>query len=139
MRAYYYLLFRLYTQLMNPKNENDERTAIIITTATSTFIVYFSILTIISFIDFYFFDVFDLIVPNKILVIIYMSIIGILNYRYFIKDKNFLEKNLKIDKKGGYLIILFILFNGVSLIYFANKNREKIFKEREKARIENKQ
>lgn len=122
---------------MNPKNENEERTAIIIMTATSTFIVYFFVVTIISFIDFYFFEIFDLITPNNTLVIVYISIIGILNYKYFIKDKKFLDKNLKTDKKGGYLIILFIVLNGICLIYFANKNREKIFKERERARIEN--
>lgn len=136
MKAYYYLLFRLYSQLMNPKNGYDERTAINITTTTSTLIVYFSLLTILSFVDFYYFKILDLINQNSISVILNMFIIGIINYVYFIKDKKFLEKGFKTDKKGGYIIILFIVLNSICLVYFANKNREKIFAEREKARIE---
>jgi amino acid transporter len=123
---------------MNPKNENDERTAVIITTTTSTFILYSFILTIVSFIDFYIFEIFDLIIPNKMLVIMYMGVIGILNYRFFIKDKKFLNYNFKIDKKGGYAIIGFIAILALLFVLIANKNREKIFKERERIRIENK-
>lgn len=136
MKAYYYLLFRLYSQLMNPKNGYDEITAINIITTTSTLIVYFSLLTILSFVDFYYFKILDLINQNSISVILNMFIIGIINYVYFIKDKKFLEKGFKTDKKGGYIIILFIVLNSICLVYFANKNREKIFTEREKARIE---
>ncbi|SMP27418.1 hypothetical protein SAMN06265346_110113 [Flavobacterium hercynium] len=136
MKAYYYLLFRLYSQLMNPKNGYDERTVINITTTTSTLIVYLSLLTILLFVDFYYFKILDLINQNSISVILNMFIIGIINYVYFIKDKKFLEKGFKTDKKGGYVIILFIVLNSMCLLYFANKNREKIFAEREKARIE---
>lgn len=136
MKVYHYLLFRLYTQLMNPKNENDERTAVIITTTTSTFILYFFILTIVSFIDFYIFEIFDLIFPNKILVIMYMCVIGILNYWFFVKSKKFLNYNFKTDKKGGYTIMGFILVLALSWVFIANKNRDKVFKERNNARIE---
>ncbi|OXA87408.1 hypothetical protein [Flavobacterium hercynium] len=121
---------------MNPKNGYDERTVINITTTTSTLIVYLSLLTILLFVDFYYFKILDLINQNSISVILNMFIIGIINYVYFIKDKKFLEKGFKTDKKGGYVIILFIVLNSMCLLYFANKNREKIFAEREKARIE---
>jgi hypothetical protein len=82
-------------------------------------------------------ELFDLIIPNKIFVVFYMIFIGIVDYKYFIKNKVFLEKNFKTDKKGGFLIISFIILNCICLIYFANKNREKVYREREKARMEN--
>jgi hypothetical protein len=139
MRAYYYLLFRLYNTLSEPKKQNNEKTVIYLATSTSTFLLCFLILTIILFIDFYFFKILNQISPNKFIIILYMVVVGFLNYWFFIKGKKFLNYNFKTDKKGGYAIIGFITILALSFVFIANKNREKIFKEREKARIENKQ
>ena len=137
MRIYYYLLFRLYTQLTNPKNQKSEKTAIFITTTNSMFLVLFSLITIFFYLNFY--KIIDVSIPNKSMIIILMLFIGLLNYWFFIKDKKFLNFGFKTDKKGGYAIIGFIVFLALAFVFIANKNREKIFKEREKTRIENKQ
>lgn len=139
MRAYYYLLFRLYTTLSKPEKQNDEKTIIYLTVSTSTFIIYFSIIFVLSIFDYIYPVFFDILVPKKYFVIIYMLVIGLLNYWFFIRNKKFLRFNFKNDKKGGYAIILYIFVLGMVLVFFANKNREKIFKEREKTRIENTQ
>jgi amino acid transporter len=76
--------------------------------------------------------------PNKFSVITLMIVIGFVNYWFFIKPKKFLNYNFKADKKSGYAIIGFIVFLALMFVLIANKNREKIFKEREKTRIENK-
>jgi hypothetical protein len=136
MKAYYYLLFRLYVQLMNPKNENDERTVVYLTTSTSTFLLCFLMLTIILFIDFYFFKILNQIFLNKSITILCMIVVGFFNYWFFIKGKKFLNYNFKTDKKGGYAVIGFIAILALSFVFIANKNRDKVFKERKKARIE---
>lgn len=138
MRAYYYLLFRLYSALSEPKKQNDEKTILYLIVSTSTFLVCFLMLTIILYVDFYFFKIVNELLPNKFSVITFMIIIGFLNYWFFIKPKKFLNYNFKADKKGGYAIIGFIVLLALMFVLIANKNREKIFKEREKARIENK-
>ncbi len=139
MRFYYYLLFRLYKTLSDPKKENDEKTIIYLTTSTSIFLIYFFLYTAFAYVDFYSVKFLNKIVTGKLSVIIIMAIIGFLNYWFFIKPKKFLNYNFKPDKKGGYAIIGFIVFLALLFIFIANKNREKVFKEREKARIENKQ
>ena len=139
MKAYYYLLFRLYNNLSDPKKQNSEKTIFYLITSTSTFLLCFSTLTIMLFIDFYFFKILNYILPNKSITVLYMGVIGFLNYWFFIIDRNFLNYNFKSDKKGGYAIIGFIIFLALSFVFIANKNREKIFKEREKARIESNQ
>lgn len=68
-----------------------------------------------------------------------MGIIGFVNYWFFIRKRKFVNYNFKTDKKGGYTIIGFMVFLALMFVLIANKNREKIFKEREKERIENKQ
>jgi hypothetical protein len=137
MKAYYYLLFRLYSTLSDPKKQNDEKTIIYLTTSTSTFLLCFSLLTIILFIDVYFIEIVNQILLNKFIIILFMVIIGFFNYRLFIKGRKFLNYNFKSDKKGGYAIIGFIIFLAFIFVFIANINREKIFKEREKGRIEN--
>lgn len=137
MKFYYYLLFRLYNTLSEPKKQNNEKTIIYLTVSTSTFLLYFSLSTIIFFIDFYFFEISNQILSNKFIIILLMGITGFLNYCFFIKDKRFLNYNFKSDKKGGYAIIWVIVLLAFAFVFIANKNREKIFKEREKARIEN--
>jgi K+ transporter len=94
---------------------------------------------IVSLIDYLFPNSFNTLIPNKYFIFSYILIISLLNYFLFIKDRKFLNYNFKNDKKGGYVIILYVVILALILIFFANKNREKIFTEREKARIENKQ
>ena len=137
MRAYYYLLFRIYTQLMKPKNENSERSALIITTVHSMLLLIFCLITILFYLNYYQF--LDVEIPNKSFMIFFMIILGLINYVFFIKDKKFMNYNFKTDKTGGYTIIGFIVLLALSFAFIANKNREKIFKERERARIENQQ
>lgn len=105
----------------------------------STLIIYFILYTAFAYVDFYSVNFLNKIVTGKLSVIIIMAIIGILNYWFFIKPKKFLNYNFKPDKKGGYAIIGFIVLLVLIFVFIANKNREKIFKEREKARIESKQ
>jgi len=86
---------------------------------------------------YYCFDISKILIPNEFSVFIYVIIFGLLNYYFFIKDKKFLNYGFEADKKGGYFIVVFIILMAVSFVFIANKNREKISQEREKARIEN--
>jgi len=81
----------------------------------------------------------DVIISGKLSVIISLISIAFLNYWFFIRPKKFLNYGFKADKKGGFAIIGFIVLLALIFVFIANKNRDKIFKEREKARIENNQ
>nr|WP_314896679.1 hypothetical protein [uncultured Flavobacterium sp.] len=139
MKPYYYLLFRIYSSLNDPKKQNDARTINILLTNTSSLLIWLICYEMIVYLSYYCFNISDLIIPNKFFVLFYMLLIWIINYYYFIKGKKFLNYNFKTDKKGGYAIIGFIAILALSFVFIANKNREKIFKEREKARTESKQ
>ncbi len=138
MRVYNYLLFRLY-DYYNRVRKEDTGLSLYFTVTASTLIICFTLYTAFVYIDYYFLTSLKFIITGKLSVIIIMATIGFLNYWFFIKDKKFLNYNFKSDKKGGYSIIGFIVFLALMFVLIANKNREKIFKEREKARIENKQ
>ncbi|MDZ4146694.1 MAG: hypothetical protein U1C58_00265 [Flavobacteriaceae bacterium] len=60
-----------------------------------------------------------------------------LNYYLFIRDKKFLERGFKKDKKGGVLIVVFILSIIFTFIGVANMNRAKIIKKIEDRGIHN--
>ncbi|WP_123947359.1 hypothetical protein [Chryseobacterium pennae] len=62
--------------------------------------------------------------------ILFMVIIGFINYYFFVKDKRFLKYGFQKDRKGGIYIIIIFIFLGISLLILSNVNREKIFKER---------
>lgn len=138
MKTYYYLLFRLYDYYLRVRKE-DAGLSLYFTVTASTLIVYFSLVLVVSLIDYLSHNFFNLFIPNKYFIIAYLLVIGFLNYLFFIKNKKFLTYNFRNDKKGGYAIILYIIILGIVLIFFANVNREKIFKEREKGRMENKE
>jgi len=137
MKYYYYILYRIFNSLNDPKKHNNAVTISILLTNTSTLIVWFGIYTILSYIDYYCFDISKILIPNEFSVFIYVIIFGLLNYYFFRKDKKFLNYGFEADKKGGYFIVVFIILMAVSFVFIANKNREKISQEREKARIEN--
>ena len=138
MKAYNYLLFRIYSELRNPKNGNNSRTIVVLLTSTSSFLLYFTFISIISIFDFYYDGLYDRIFFDKSVIIFFLIMISLLNYFIFIKNKNFLNFNFKSNLFGTILIIIYILFISGILIFSANKNRDKIYKEREKTRIENK-
>lgn len=136
MKSYYYILYRIFNSLSNSKKQNNAETISILLTNTSTLIVWFGLYTMLSYIDYYCFNISNILIPNKFFVLIYVIILALLNYYFFIKDKKFLNYGFEADKKGGYFIVGFIILMAVSFVFIANKNREKISKEREKARIE---
>ncbi len=121
------------------KGKEEDWVAISRILLVSTLLIYLSLYTAFAYVDFYFVKFLNKIVTGKLSVIIIMATIGFLNYWLFIRPKKFLNYNFKPDKKGGYTIIGFIVFLALMFVLIANKNREKIFKEREKARIENRQ
>ena len=138
MRFYYYLLFRLYKTLTEPKKGNTEGGALYLTTSTSTFFCCFFLIVIVFYIDFYILNIVDLLFSNQNIILLSMVLVGFMNYYFFVKPKTFLNYNFKQGKKGGYAIIVFIVLLAISFVFIVNKNKEKIFQEREKARIENK-
>ncbi len=135
MKFYYYLLYRIYNHYKNNYKENAGL-SLYSTVTVSTLIIYFILYTVFAYVDFYSMKFLNKIVTGKISVIVLMITIGFFNYYFFIKNKKFLNYNFKTDKEGGYAIIGFIVLLVVSFVFIANKNREKIFKEREKVRIE---
>lgn len=136
MKAYYYLLFRIFNYYTE-KGKESHKIAIMRTSLGSALLIYFTIYTILIYLDFYCCKISNVIIPNKFMILLYLLVIGFLNYWIFVKEKKFLNYNFKNDKKGGYAIIGFIILLALLFIFIANKNREEIFKEQEKARIEN--
>jgi hypothetical protein len=75
---------------------------------------------------------------NKVMIVAFMILVWALNYFLIVKKERFLEFNFTKDKKGGYLIVSFILLTAFASITVANYNREKIFKKQYRTEIENK-
>ena len=139
MKNYYYLLFRVYTYYYK-RDKNDGNLALFTTTLISSLLILFLIFRGILWVNVFFNETFLIsLIPNKFWMIFYLLIIISLNYILFIKKKEFLNLNFINDKRGGYIIIYSIIILALIFVFIANKNRDKIFKEREKARIENKQ
>lgn len=136
MKYYYYLLFRIFNSLSNPIKKNDNITINILLINTSTLIIYFTLYTFFTFIDFYFVKFLNNIITGNFAVLIVMGAIGFINYWFLIKPKKFLHYGFKADKTGGYLLVCFIIIIAFAFVFIANKNRDKIFKEQEKVRIE---
>ncbi len=136
MKQFNYLLFRLYDYYHRVRKE-DAGLSLYFTVTASTLIIYFVFYNILTYIDFYFFKIVNQLLPNKFSIAVFIVVIGLLNYWLFIKDRNFLNYNFKSDKKGSYAIIGFIIFLALSFVFVANKNREKIFKDRQSEKIEN--
>lgn len=111
---------------------NDEQTILYLLTCVSTLIIHFFFIAIISILDYYVMKIYNLIFLNDTSVILFMLLIAYLNYHFFIKHKNFLNFKFQKDKKGGYLITICLLVIVFIVIYFGNKNREKIITEKER-------
>jgi len=137
MKFYYYFLFRLYWSFRDFSKEGHKM-SLISTSLASTVFLYFTLYTIIGLM--YFFKVsssVNLGLNYKIWILSFMFILWILNYYLFIKPREFLRQDFKKDKKGGIVLIFLISLLVFLFILGANKNREKIAKEKEKGRIEN--
>jgi purine-cytosine permease-like protein len=122
MKAYYYLLYRIYKFYTD---QIKEKSGIMFSiTAVSSVLIFFVLFTIYGFLNYL-----DLI-PNFLdekYVIIAMILIALVNYYFFIRKKRFLNYNFKKDFKGGASIVFFILVIAISYITVANFNRNKIF------------
>ncbi len=132
MNQYYYFLFRLYWVFRDFAKEGHKM-SLISTSLASTFFLYFTLYGIMEFI--YFFKVstsLNLGTNYKFWIVLFMLILWSFNYYLFIKPRNFLRKDFKKDKKGGFIIVFIILLIGVFFILGANKNREKIVQEKER-------
>lgn len=135
MKLYSYLLFKIYSYYHNNGKE-DSKMAIFSTLVSSTVIIFMFAYTSLCYFDLYIYPLQKIIIPNSYFVLIYLIFFSVLNYFFFIKAKLFLKLNFINDKKGSFVIIGFIILLFLMFLFIANKNRDKIFKERENARIE---
>lgn len=125
MKAYNYFLFRIYKYYTDKENES-EKMALFSVTAVSTVMISFVFLILHGVLNY-----FDLVqsVTNNLLIILFVLIVGVLNYYFFVKNKKFLEYGFLKDKRGGLLVISFILTLGIFFLVLANYNRAKIFEQ----------
>lgn len=66
MKTYYYLLFRLYDYYLRVRKE-DAGLSLYFTVTASTLIVYFSLVLVVSLIDYLSYNFFNLLIPINIL------------------------------------------------------------------------
>ncbi|WP_277115528.1 hypothetical protein [Chryseobacterium sp.] len=128
MKAYYYFLFRIYRYYKDKQNENELQaifSVITVSTLIASLTIFFfhGLLNYLGILPMY---------SNKFYMILFMIIVGFINYFFFIRDKNFLNHDFQKDKKGGFYIIVYIILLGILLFVLSNINREKIFEERKK-------
>ncbi|WP_412464397.1 hypothetical protein [Flavobacterium mekongense] len=131
MRIYQYLLFRIYMFYKDSKYESGNYT--FTTSLVSTLLIFTNILTIYFLLEYNEILILKL---NKGIVIAFMALVWVLNYYLIVKKEKFLEFNFTKDKKGGYLVIAFILLTAVASITVANYNREKIFEKHNRVEME---
>jgi hypothetical protein len=122
MRAYNYLLFRIYRFYTDRIKEKD--IPLIYTSSVSTILVYFNLNTIYSYLVYK--DVVKEIIPNKFYALIPMVIIWVLNYFIFVRRARFLECNFRKDIRGGVFVIMYFLLTAALAINIANYSRSKI-------------
>ncbi len=103
------------------------------TSLVSTLLIFTNILTIYFLLEYNEILILKL---NKGIVIAFMALVWVLNYYLIVKKEKFLEFNFTKDKKGGYLVIAFILLTAVASITVANYNREKIFEKHNRVEME---
>jgi hypothetical protein len=126
IRAYNYLLFRIYKFYTDRLKQNDS--PFIYVTSVSTIFIYINLFSLYGLLVYN--NVFNDIIPGKYYVVIPLGIIWALNYFFFVKREYFLECNFKKDVKGGMLVVLYIFITISLFITIANYNRAKLFKQR---------
>ncbi len=126
MKAYYYFLYRIYWFYKDIKKQRSGQ-AIFSVVAVSTLFIVINMLTI-----FFLANYFDLVpfLKNTYDVIPFMSIVGGLNYYFFIRKKKFFICGFKKDKKGGFLVVAYMVLTFLFAFIIGKFNREKIFSER---------
>lgn len=125
MKAYYYLLFRIY-RLYKDKNKETELQTLFSVTAVSTTILCFNLITLYFLLNY-----FGLlpIVTNKLIMILFMVSVGWINHYIFVRKRTFLKYDFKNDNKGGFLIVAYIILSFILVLIVGQLNRERIFKE----------
>ncbi len=106
--------------------ESDSQ-ALLSATAVSTTILSFNLITI-----YFVANYFGLIpiVTNKLHMVLFMIIVGCINHYLFVKGRKFLNFSFQKDRKGGILIVAYIIFTFAFVLIVGQYNREKIIKER---------
>jgi len=97
------------------------------TSISATTFVTINLFTVFAVLDYYNIVTF---LMNKYIGLLITFILWITNYLFFVRKKEFLKYNFKKDKKGGWMIILYIILTFLSFIYIANLNRNKIAQEK---------
>ncbi|OYQ33905.1 hypothetical protein CHU92_12515 [Flavobacterium cyanobacteriorum] len=122
MKAYNYFLFRIYMFYKDTMKEKDF--LILATSVVSTLVILINLLTL-----YYIFVFLKIIpqIPNKYYTIFVGVLLCLLNYRFMIKNKNFLNYNFNKDKKGGYFIISIFILTVILFITIANIYRARVF------------
>ncbi len=128
MKAYYYLLFRIYRYYKDKQNENEFQ-ALFSAIAVSTTIISINVITIIGLIGL-FYNI--QLIPSTKYIVLGMLLIGILNHLLFVRPKKFLQYNFQKNKKGGVLIIVYLIISASLTFIVGHYNRKKIFEERKK-------
>jgi UDP-N-acetylmuramyl pentapeptide phosphotransferase/UDP-N-acetylglucosamine-1-phosphate transferase len=137
MEYYYYFLFRLYWSFRNLSKDNHKE-AKSKTSGMSCIFLCFTLFSLIGLVNYFNINPIPSL-KSKYLLLPFIVIIYIINYFFFIKKEKFLNQNFTKDKKGGFLIVLYIILLVITFIIGANKNHEKISRERDKQRIETNQ
>ncbi|KYH04739.1 hypothetical protein REB14_08535 [Chryseobacterium sp. ES2] len=128
MKAYYYLLFRIYRYYKDKQNENEFE-ALFSATAVSTTLISINVITLIGLVGF-FYNI--QLIPSTKYIVLGILLTGILNHLLFVRAQKFLNYNFQKDKKGGVLIIAYIIISASFTFIVGNYNRKKIFEERKK-------
>ncbi|MGY5353467.1 hypothetical protein [Wenyingzhuangia sp. IMCC45467] len=127
MKAYYYLLFRIYKYFegiekkKNSFNISPKQHVIV----ESTFILYIILISIITYLEYLnYIPKYNI---SKIYIVLIMFIIGLINYLFFLKGEKYLKMGFKKDLNGGIVIVSFLLLILFLFLNIASKNRETIF------------
>lgn len=131
MRAYYYFLFRIYEFYIHRMKEKN--IPLFYVCSISTVLMFFNFYTVYTVLEFN-----DLIpsISSKLAIISITLALWIINFIFFVRPKKFLKYNFEKDGLGGLMIILYFVLTVTTFILVANKNRERIFTEREKVKTE---
>jgi hypothetical protein len=130
MKAYQYLLFRIYMYYKDSKYEKGNYT--ISTSLVSTLLISINLMTIYFLLEYNEILVLKL---NKGIVVAFMVLVWVLNYYLIVKKENFLKLGFKKDKSGGFIIVAFIFLTAFGVITVGNYNRQKIFEKRNSTEI----
>lgn len=125
MKGYYYFLYRIYWFYKDKQNETDGQ-ALFSVTAISTLVLVVNLISIYTSANYWGFLPE---VTNKFFMILFMVVIGCVNHYLFVSDERFLNYNFQKDRKGGFLIIAFIISTFLIVFIVGKFNRERIFKE----------